>query len=285
MNIKEKISKRNCYVGENRPVYIVIHETDNYSNGAGAERHSAAQYNGNLGKASVHYYVDDKEIYKCLNHNDGAWSVGDGYGKYGITNKNSINIEMCVNPDSDYSKARENTIELTKYLMKELGIGVDKVVRHYDASRKKCPRKMMDNPSLWVDFKARLSGDSNTIINTEIPTSSTEKRLWEVSVNGEEVKTLQRELNIQFNKDLKVDGHFGESTLNACILVRIGANGNITRCIQQRLINRGYNLSPYYADGRFGERTYNAICNLQRNKGLSIDGIVGKDTWKALYSL
>ena len=40
--------------------------------------------------------------------------------------------------------------------MKETGIGADKVIRHYDASRKKCPRRMMDNPKLWEDFKARI---------------------------------------------------------------------------------------------------------------------------------
>lgn len=171
MDIKERISQRNCYIGENNPKYIVIHETDNYDKGAGAKTHSIAQYNGNLGSASVHYYVDDKEIYRCLSHNDGAWSVGDGHGKYGITNTNSINIEICVNPDSNYSKAVDNAIELTKYLMNELGLEIDRVVRHYDASRKCCPSTMSaNNWAKWWEFKNRLKNNSlsNTGANSKI---------------------------------------------------------------------------------------------------------------------
>ncbi|WP_436513964.1 GH25 family lysozyme [Clostridium thermobutyricum] len=111
------------------------------------------------------------------------------------------------------------------------------------------------------------------------------KELWEISIQGEEVKALQMELNSQFNAGLKVDGHFGNETLNACITVRIGAKGNLTKLIQKRLINRGYNLSPYGADGNFGSTTEKAIKKLQNVFNLVQDGIVGKNTWKALYGL
>ena len=111
------------------------------------------------------------------------------------------------------------------------------------------------------------------------------KELWEESIQGQEVKELQEELNKQFNTGLKVDGLFGLDTLNACVTVKEGARGNIARLIQQRLLNRGYtSLNDTGADGIFGSATKQAIKNLQKNKELSIDGIVGKDTWKALYS-
>ncbi|GAA0069266.1 GH25 family lysozyme [Clostridium sardiniense] len=118
------------------------------------------------------------------------------------------------------------------------------------------------------------------------PSTSNKKELWELSISGEEVRELQTELNRQFDSGLKVDGYFGESTLNACITVGEGARGNITRLIQQRLLNRGYTSLNNHggADGSFGLGTTQAIKNLQRNKGLSVDGIVGKNTWKALYS-
>lgn len=123
-------------------------------------------------------------------------------------------------------------------------------------------------------------------IPVQKPSISDKKDLWEVSINGEEVRAIQRELNGQFNKGLKVDGYFGDATLNACITVREGAKGNITRLIQQRLLNRGYTSLNSHggADGCFGQGTTIAIKNLQRNKGLDVDGIVGKNTWKALYS-
>ena len=105
-------------------------------------------------------------------------------------------------------------------------------------------------------------------------------------ISGSEVAALQRELNKQFRAGLATDGIFGPATLKACITVKEGAKGNITWLIQQRLLNRGYTSlrSAGGADGVFGPATTTAIKNLQKNKGLAADGIVGKDTWKALYS-
>ena len=40
MEIRKEIRQINCYTGQNRPKWIVIHETDNYSKGAGALKHS-----------------------------------------------------------------------------------------------------------------------------------------------------------------------------------------------------------------------------------------------------
>lgn len=113
-----------------------------------------------------------------------------------------------------------------------------------------------------------------------------EKELYDLSIQGQEVAALQRELNKQFNVRLKEDGLFGLDTLKACVTVKEGARGNLTWLIQQRLLNRGYTSLKDNggADGTFGEGTEQAIMNLQKNKGLVIDGIVGKDTWKALYS-
>ena len=35
-------------------------------------------------------------------------------------------------------------------------------------------------------------------------------------------------------------------------------------------------------DGIFGTQTYNAVVNYQRSRGLTADGIVGCNTWRAL---
>lgn len=159
MEIRKEIKQINCYAGQNRPVWIVIHETDNYSKGAGALKHAQAHKNGNL-STSVHWYVDDTVAVQTLDYSDGAYAVGRQYGTPlvpGVTNTNSINIEICVNPDSDYDTARANCVELVRQIVAETGIGADHVIRHYDAKRKHCPRKMLDQPQLWTDFKAALS--------------------------------------------------------------------------------------------------------------------------------
>ena len=66
MEIRREIKQINCYAGQNRPAWIVIHETDNYSKGAGALKHAQAHRNGNL-STSVHWYVDDTVQYRrCI---------------------------------------------------------------------------------------------------------------------------------------------------------------------------------------------------------------------------
>ena len=94
------------------------------------------------------------------------------------------------------------------------------------------------------------------------------------------VKGLQTELNKQYHRGLAVDGIFGANTYNACINVRIGAEGNITWLIQSMLICHSFNIN---ADGIFGSATESAVKEFQKRNGLSQDGIVGKNTFNKLF--
>lgn len=150
MQIERMIAKTHCYLGQNKPAYVVIHETDNWAKGANARAHATAMKNGNLA-GTVHYYVDSQECYQTLEHQDGAWAVGDGHGKYGISNLNSINIEICVNPESNYYLAVDRAAELAAMLLNQYGWDTSHLKRHYDASRKHCPRRILDE-GLWDNF-------------------------------------------------------------------------------------------------------------------------------------
>ena len=156
---KQYISKKNTNSAPNKPKYIVIHETDNFSVGANGLTHAKAQYNGHL-NTSVHFYCGDDGVYQVADYTSSCWSIGKTYSNtrpiMDATNYNVISIEICVNADGNYTIARDNAIALTKFLMGDLGITEDRVIRHYDAKGKYCPRKMMDNPSLWVDFKNQI---------------------------------------------------------------------------------------------------------------------------------
>lgn len=164
MQTKKQLIKYNRS-GVNKPRFIVIHETDNTNKGAGAQNHYLYFNGGNRG-ASAHYFIDDKEIIQTVEHNVKSWHNGKKYKPTSqlnnpeCNNSNSIGVEICVNSDGDYNKARANAIWLTKRLMRELNIPVDRVIRHYDSCRKHCPRKMIDNPKLWVDFKQALEPTS-----------------------------------------------------------------------------------------------------------------------------
>lgn len=173
---KDYISKENTYAGKNQPKYIVIHETDNWNTGAGARRHAEAQSEGHL-NTSVQFYSGSDGVYQAAELTDGTYSVGREYGgNHSVTdanNRNTINIEICVNEDGDYNAARANAIELVKYLIQNTGIPAERVIRHYDAKGKYCPRKMLDNPELWEDFKMQI-GNIFKAASVEQPDSETE---------------------------------------------------------------------------------------------------------------
>lgn len=91
------------------------------------------------------------------------------------------------------------------------------------------------------------------------------------------IARLQEECNKQGFSNQKVDGIAGPNTLNGSPMVRIGARGNITKLIQEKL--------GISADGIFGANTEVAVKNYQRTNGLSVDGIVGRNTWRKLLNL
>ena len=150
--IKYNFSSRNSV----RPIFIVVHDTGNKSFGANAKAHYN-YFNGGNRNSSAHFFVDDKEIVETVEVSLASWHCGDGKNKYGINNRNSIGIEMCVNSDSDWNKTMENTLCLIRFLMNSYNISWNNVARHYDASRKMCPRSMSDeNWKAWWIFKERI---------------------------------------------------------------------------------------------------------------------------------
>ena len=58
-----------------------------------------------------------------------------------------------------------------------------------------------------------------------------------------------------------------------------GSQGSDVTELQKLLNNHGYNLDE---DGIFGDNTKNAVTDFQKNKGLTVDGIVGTNTWGTL---
>ena len=99
------------------------------------------------------------------------------------------------------------------------------------------------------------------------------------------VRELQQECNNQGYSKQKVDGVGGPATLAGCPTVRKGAKGNITKLIQKRLLSLGYKLPKWGADGGFGDETVDAVKAFQADKGLSVDGVVGQNTWRKLLNL
>ena len=166
--------------------YLAIHFTAGSSSKAGSAK--SVKHVFEQRKASADFCVDDRDMVQFNPdlHNYYCWAVGDGNGKYGVTNKNSISIEICSSLKKGTSAAvpnhsgwyftdaaLENAVKLSKYLMKKYNIPIDRVIRHYDASRKSCPglvgwndgtlykedgskTKEKNNSNEWIKFKKRL---------------------------------------------------------------------------------------------------------------------------------
>lgn len=272
--------------------YLVYHYT---SNDGDSDENNGKYFHNNVVKASAHYFVDDDSVTQSVPDDFVAWSVGGRcqsahHPLYKVcTNSNSISIEMCDTEKNGKVELTDvtmaNAIELGKAIMKRYNIPLDRVIRHYDVNGKACPNcNGLLNDSTWYAFRNRLNGatgafphtGTNTPAHTEKPhtTPNTHKNGYD-----EWVARLQRELNTQCHKGLVVDGLRGPKTLDACITVRRGARGNITKLIQERLNSVGFHIST---DGIFGSGTERAVKVFQKNRGLSADGIVGRNTWEWL---
>lgn len=167
LGIQKKLVKYNFSPRKVKPAYIIIHDTGNP--GAGALNHFN-YFNGGNRNSSADYFVDSNNIIQIIDTDHYySWAVGDGNGKYGITNSNSVSIEMCLEKDGYPSEATiKNTIDLTKYLMDKYNIGINRVVRHYDASRKPCPNSFKTNNwAKWTSFKNALTNDISNPTSNE----------------------------------------------------------------------------------------------------------------------
>jgi hypothetical protein len=61
-----------------------------------------------------------------------------------------------------------------------------------------------------------------------------------------------------------------------------GSKGNSVKALQTLLIGFGFSCGSCGADGDFGASTQLAVKKFQSAKGLSVDGIVGSNTWSKL---
>lgn len=247
LQIQRMISKYNNSSRNGQKIkYLVFHYTGNKGDTA---ENNAEHFNKGDQGASAHYFVSDEQIYQVVEDDRAAWSVGDGNGKYGITNSNSINIEMCCWIDGTVSeKTENNALELGKYLMKKHGISIENVVRHYDASRKICPNWSANNWSRWIEFKNKLVDKDNESKPVNNP-----------------VKGESKLLSVMKNK-----------------VVRLNSNGAHVYALQGLLTSLGYNVNGI--DGNCGYGCVKAIKAYQKDNGLAIDGSFGPASWECLLT-
>lgn len=145
---------------------VTVHMTDNWGKGADAIAH--ANYLRNSGAkelASWHYCVDDTHVTQSIPDNEVAYHSATAIG-----NTTTISIEICVNPESDLTKACDNAALLAGRLLSKYKLSISDLYRHYDWSGKWCPSQLLDGiPYSWDKFKSKVKKamEDHSIVDTE----------------------------------------------------------------------------------------------------------------------
>ena len=141
-------------------------------------------------QASAHYFVDENSIWQCVEDKDKAWHCGgvieSSHHPYRniCTNSNSIGVEMCCKKTSEgewyFEEATvKNTVDLICYLMRNYGISINNVIRHYDVTGKSCPKPYVDNIK-WNEFRDRIRKELNPMKELE----TVNDIVWELEHRG-----------------------------------------------------------------------------------------------------
>ncbi len=284
---------------EGKILGVTVHNTNWITTAVGttpAEQYTRATVNGNMGDVRVHFYVDDTCAWQNLPNELSGWHAADGDGN---GNRRTIAIECIMSPaynDTD-KKSEDNCARLAAALLKKYGLGIDRLYTHnHWYSSKYCPAYILPHWNDFVNLVERFLGS--------VPSQEQDKKdLYRIRKTWDDSKSqIGAFANIEGAKTSCPDGYFVfdesgtivypavSAPLNSktnYVSVNIkqlhkGNTGKTVRVLQVLLISANYSCGCYGVDGDFGEDTKAAVLNYQRDNGLNIDGVVGKETWTNL---
>ncbi len=152
--------------------YLIIHYTAGTISAAGVAK-SMKTYWERKKLASADFGVDDGTMvqFNPDPRNYYCWAVSGGNG---ITNANSVSIEICsslkkgtdqTHPNHEgwyfTEAALANAVKLAKILMAKYNIPIERVVRHYDVTGKLCPGLAGWNDGDLYDTNGKKTGKKN----------------------------------------------------------------------------------------------------------------------------
>ena len=275
--------------------YIVIHYTGNSTDTAAAN----ANYFKNTNRgASAHYFVDRTQVVQVVDDANTSWAVEKNYGSnnmFGtVTNSNSISIEMCSTGGKIADETYDNTVALTKSLMKKYGIPASRVVRHWDVCSKVCPGwsgwgANGKDASIWNQFKKDIQSSSNSTVKP--PTSSSSSSSTSSTSTAKTVN-----YKVKINTASGVNVRKGAGT-NYAKITAIANGTTVTITKEQNgwgyVKEKGGWISLQYTKKvttssssssggsttvKNAQKAINSFCNA----GLTVDGLMGPKTRKGI---
>lgn len=230
-----------------------------------------------------------------------------------ITNTNSISIEMCDNHKDGTvhicDETLANTYALARVLMSKYNITIDRVYRHYDVNGKLCPNcNGLLEDAIWQNFKNNIVnstvGNLGTSTTTTVPAPAVNPNKDSVVSRGQQhsinftghsivvdgargpktqaniARCFQHAINLDYKKSLVEDGDFGKDSKSALgkHYVKKGETQYLVTAVEIALMCRGYDVGGVECPGQFGSGLEAAVKQFQADRGLTVDGIAGRNT-------
>lgn len=270
---------------------IILHHAA--MNGTVQDIHRVHKNNGWAG-IGYHFYVrKDCSVYRGRpEYAIGAHSSGSNYNSIGICAEGNFENEIM-------SDAQKNAVkELVAYLKAKYGITI--VQRHSEVCRTACPGKN-------YPFNEIVSGQivsSNDSATSPLPNKNGKKEIVSkgqahannfahcgIDTDGIRgtntmkagIKVLQTAMNLDYKSKLVVDGIAGTNTYKALgyHYVRRGETQYMVTAVQILLMLKGYDCQ-LENPGIFGSNLEAAVKKYQADYQLTVDGIVGRNTFLSL---
>mgnify|MGYP002520983586 CR=1 FL=1 len=183
--------------GTGYPRGITVHNTSTLDAPSGttpAEVYCRATYNGNMGGAMVHYYVDRYSIWQLLNtaegHVERGWHAGDGSTRRTAHDKATKGTIIGGNLDTiaievigNYKEAEDNAAKLIAFLCDIHDLTINDIYTHnwfmgqpddkiiYGA-RKNCPVYIIPH---WTEFLNKVASYAGWKIGNNSPSTTMSK--------------------------------------------------------------------------------------------------------------
>lgn len=288
--IKAYMTKNPSYTRNRsiKPIGVLVHSTGAANKNLkryvdSPDRLGKNQYNNHWNKAdadkSVHAFIGyDKSqqviVAETLPHDRACWGCGGGKnGSYNYDPHAYLQFEICQGSSSDeeyYWKAIKVAEDYCVHLCNLYGWTAAQITSHKEAHAAGYASNHGD-PQSWMKnfgddmnkFRARVAALLN---DTETPVESPVKKDEQEPAKG--TTTPQAAQN------------GGETVMIPMSILRKNNKGNEVKTLQRLLTALGYGCGS--VDGIFGSKTLIAVKEFQTKKGLTVDGIVGKNTWTAL---
>lgn len=172
--------------------------------------------------------------------------------------------------------------------LKEMGLSIGDLRGQVLFFIKECKERY---PQVWaVLSSAEDIGEASdaVLLKFERPADMYNKRAYRTArsrtyynaLAGSVVETAPEEESAEEEEEENSEPKFCPAPIR---ILKMGMSGNDVRRWQQLLKAAGFDIGRAGADGIFGSATRNAVVSFQRSMRLDADGVVGADTFNAMW--